>query len=254
MFTVMQIDPTFNLGPYECTPISYRNQFLERNSTGKTPIFVGPVLLHYRKDECTFKDFLNKLKSVRPGLQDIISVGTDGEKALVNAVESCLPKATEKSLHCFRHFCQNVEDMLSRAGIKGASATQYIWEIFGKVATDGSYETGLLDSESDDEFDAMLASLKPVWTACKNGLKAFDYMKQRSEMIKKHMTAKVRREAGLVSMSPNVDVPVKLYTLEAESTNNRIKAKKQCKLSGFMGTIEAIHSTDEEQQEDLRWL
>jgi hypothetical protein len=251
MFTVMQIDPTFNLGPYECTPISYRNLLLERKSTGKPPIFVGPVLLHYKKDERTFKDFLNKLKSLRPGLKDIISVGTDGEKALINALQDCLAKASERSLRCFRHFRQNVEDMLSRAGIKGASATQYVWEIFGKAATDGSYETGLLDSDSEDEFDAMLASLKPVWESRENGSKAFDYVKQRSEMMKKNMIAKVRREAGLISMSASVDVPVKFYTLEAESTNNRIKAKKKRRASGFMGTIEAIRSIDEEQQEDF---
>ena len=132
MFTVMQLDPTFNLGPYECTPISYRNLLLERKSTGKPPIFVGPVLLHYKKDEHTFKDFLNKLKSLRPRWQDIISVGTDGEKALINALQGCLPKASERSLRCFRHFCQNVEDMLSRADIKGASASHYVWEIFSK--------------------------------------------------------------------------------------------------------------------------
>ena len=89
---------------------------------------------------------------MRPRLQDIISVGTDGEKALVNALQGCLPKASERSLRCFRDFRQNVEDMLSRAGIKGASASHYVWEIFGKAANDGSYETGLLDSDSDNEI------------------------------------------------------------------------------------------------------
>ena len=75
MFTVMQIDPTFNLGPYECTPISYQNLLLERKSTGKPPVFVGPVLIHYKKDERTYMDFLNKLKSLRAGLQEIVSFG-----------------------------------------------------------------------------------------------------------------------------------------------------------------------------------
>ena len=86
MFAVMQIDPTFNLGPYECTPISYQNLLLERNSTGKPPVFVGPVLIHYKKDKRTYMDFLNKLKSLTAGLQEIISFGTDGEMALVNAI------------------------------------------------------------------------------------------------------------------------------------------------------------------------
>ena len=76
-------------------------------------------------------------------------------------------------------------------------------------------------------------------------------MTKKSEMMKKHMIAKVRRLAVLPSISVGVDVPVKFYTLEAESTNNRIKSKKQRKASGFMGTIEAIRSIDAEQQEDF---
>ena len=251
MFAVMQIDPTFNLGPYECTPISYQNLLLERKSTGKPPVFVGPVLIHYKKDERTYMDFLNKLKALRAGLQDIISFGTDGEMALVNALQSCFPKATEKSLRCFRHFRQNVEAMLHKTGIKGTSANQYLWEIFGKVSSDGCYETGLLDSESDGDFDALLDSIKPVWSGRENGLKVFEFIMKKSEMMKKHMIAKVRRLVGLPSISSSIDIPVKFYTLEAESTNNRIKAKKQRKASGFMGTIEAIRSIDAEQQEDF---
>lgn len=251
MFAVMQIDPTFNLGPYECTPISYQNLLLERKSTGKPQVFVGPVLIHYKKDERTYMDFLNKLKALRAGLQDIISFGTDGEMALVNALQSCFPKATEKSLRCFRHFRQNVEAMLNKTGIKGTSANQYLWEIFGKVSSDGCYETGLLNSESDGDFDALLDSIKPVWSGRENGLKVFEFIMKKSEMMKKHMIAKVRRLAGLPSISSSIDVPVKFYTLEAESTNNRIKTKKQRKASGFMGTIEAIRSIDAEQQEDF---
>lgn len=56
---------------------------------------------------------------------------------------------------------------------------------------------------------------------------------------------------GLPSISSSVDVPVKFYTLEAESTNNRITTKKQRKASGFLGTIEAIRAIDAEQQEDF---
>ena len=70
-------------------------------------------------------------------------------------------------------------------------------------------------------------------------------------MMKKHMIAKVRQLAGLPSISSSLDIPVKFYTLEAESTNNRIKANKQRKASGFTGTIEVIRSIGAEQQEDF---
>ena len=251
MFTAMQIDPTFNLGPYECTSVLYQNLLLKRKSTGKPPVFVGPVLIHYKKDKRSYRDFLNKLKSLRPGLQEIASFGTDGEMALVNALQSCFPKGAGKSLCCFRHFRQNVEAMRIKVGIRGATAKQYLWEIFGKVSSDGCHETGILDSESDAEFDALLDSIKPVWSVRENGFKVFEYIKQKSKMMKKHMMAKVQRLAGLPSISSNVDVPVKFYTSEAESTNNRIKTKKQRKASGFLGTIEAIRAIDAEQQEDF---
>lgn len=64
MFAVLQIAPTFNLGPYECTLILYQNIILERKSTGKSPALVGYVLIHYKKeDEQTYEEFLSKLKS-----------------------------------------------------------------------------------------------------------------------------------------------------------------------------------------------
>ena len=109
------------VGPYESTPISYQNLLLERKSTGKSPVFVGPVLIHYKKDERTYKDFLSKLKSLRPGLQNAVLFGTDGEMALVNALRSCFPKGTEKSLRCFRHFRQNVEATLNKGNQRNNS-------------------------------------------------------------------------------------------------------------------------------------
>lgn len=45
-----------------------------------------------------------------------------------------------------------------------------------------------------------------------------------------HMIAKVQRLAGLPSISSSVDVPIKFYTLEAESTNNRMKTKNSREL------------------------
>lgn len=164
---------------------------------------------------------------------------------------SYFPKGEGKSLCCFRHFRQNVEAMLIKVGIREATAKQYLWEIFGKVLSDGCYETGILDSESDAEFDVLLDSIKPVWSVRENGLKVFEYIKQKSEMMKKHMIAKVQRLAGLPSISSSVDVSIKFYTSEAESTNNRIKTKKQRKASGFLGTIEAICAIDAQQQEDF---
>ena len=87
-FCTVQIDPTFNLGPYECTPISYRNLTMKRKRTGKSPLGLGPVLIHYRKDQNTHSCFLQSLHDLKPVLQGMLSTGTDGEQALVNAIEA----------------------------------------------------------------------------------------------------------------------------------------------------------------------
>ena len=87
-FCTVQIDPTFNLGPYECTPISYRNLTMKRKRTGKSPLGLGPVLIHYRKDQNTHSCFLQSLHDLKPVLQGMLSTGTGGEQALVNAIEA----------------------------------------------------------------------------------------------------------------------------------------------------------------------
>ena len=87
-FCTVQIDPTFNLGPYECTPISYRNLMMKRKRTGKSPLGLAPVLIHYRKDQNTYSSFLQSLIDLKPALQGMLSTGTDGEQALVNAIEA----------------------------------------------------------------------------------------------------------------------------------------------------------------------
>ena len=46
-YSTSELDPTFNLGPYECTPMSYRNLLLKSKRSGVSPIRFGPVLIHF---------------------------------------------------------------------------------------------------------------------------------------------------------------------------------------------------------------
>ena len=105
----VQIDPTFRLGPYECTPISYRNLMMKRKPTGRSPLRLGPVLIHHRKDQNIYCGFLQNLIDLKQALQGTLSTGTDGEQALVNAIDAKLPNAHSRSLRCFRHLQDNFE-------------------------------------------------------------------------------------------------------------------------------------------------
>lgn len=77
-FCIVQLDPTLSLGSYECTPISYQHVMLRGKRRGASPVRLGPVLIHFRKDEKTFRHFLLTIVDELPKLKEILSCGTDG--------------------------------------------------------------------------------------------------------------------------------------------------------------------------------
>ena len=48
-FCVMTVDPTFSLGDFDVTPVTYRNLLFQSRRTGNAPVCIGPVMIHYRK-------------------------------------------------------------------------------------------------------------------------------------------------------------------------------------------------------------
>ena len=48
-YGILTADPTFCLGEFDVTPITYRHLFLETRRNSQPPIFLGPVLVHYKK-------------------------------------------------------------------------------------------------------------------------------------------------------------------------------------------------------------
>jgi len=78
-------DPTFDIGDYIVTPITYLHLLLENRKDGKHPSMIGPVLIHEKKTTETYSVFSRTLKSLNPGLGKVLAFGTDGEKALVTA-------------------------------------------------------------------------------------------------------------------------------------------------------------------------
>ena len=247
----MQIDPTFRLGPYECTPISYRNIRLKRKRTGKNPLRLGPVLIHYRKDHNKYSGFLQALIDLKPGLQGVLSTGTDGEQALVNAIEDKLPNAHNRSLRCFRHLQDNFKRALTSYGMAGMQR-EFTDEVFGKVDCDGVYQPGLLDAESSTDFDVTLESLREKWKERGDGTeRIFKWIESRADMMKTKMIAIVRRAARLPPITKDSEIPSHFLTNDAESNNNRLKSVKKHTQSGFNGTIEAVRRLADTENEEF---
>ena len=187
-FPIVQLDPTFNLGPYECTPISYRNLLVKSKRNGTSSVRLGPVLIHCRKDEKTFREFLQTVVDAKPKLKEILSCGTDGEIALINAIQSVLPKADERSVRCFKHLQDNMKSALGSFGVAGRQRDS-IDDVFDNVDNDGIYLAGLLDAESPEECDATLQSLRQRWVERGDkSEKVYSWVSEEGEMLKKELS------------------------------------------------------------------
>ena len=104
------VDPTFNMGPFEVTPIVYQNLILTNKHTNNHPVFLGPTMVHHNKDYGTYKILSSTCVSKCKGFRNAKGFITDGEAPLQGAFEDDLSEAT--ALRCFRHFEGNCKEHL----------------------------------------------------------------------------------------------------------------------------------------------
>lgn len=158
---------------------------LRSKRSDASPVRLGSVLFHYRKDEKTFRHLLQTVVNKKPKLKEILSWGTDGETALINAIQSVLPKADERNVRCLRHLQNNIQSAPSSFGVPWRQCN-YIEDVFGSIDKDGIYQAGLLDAEPPEEFDATPQSLKQKWVERGDtSLKVHFWVLERGEMLKK---------------------------------------------------------------------
>ena len=104
---ILTVDPTFCLGDFECTPITYRHLLLLSKRYDTHPVFLGPILTHYRKNFSSFLFFASSLVSLRKSLEAVRVFETDGESALVDAF--CHEFCFAIHLLCFNHMIGNIK-------------------------------------------------------------------------------------------------------------------------------------------------
>ncbi len=95
----MTVDPTFCLGEFDVTPITYRQLMLESRRTHRPPVFVGPMLVHFCKTFSTYVFFASSLVGLKHELEGVRAFGTDGEEQLVKALSHEFPFALHLMLH-----------------------------------------------------------------------------------------------------------------------------------------------------------
>ena len=153
-FSVFGVDATFELGDFYVTLTTYRNLFLTSAYASKPPVLLGPAFIHMERQSDKYHSFFASLLKLQPQISALKAYGTDGEKPLVNALETCFPGAI--GLRCFIHKRKNIEEHL-----KGTSAVvkrELLSDIFGTQEGE-VFSTGLVDKESEEAFDVSLGRL-----------------------------------------------------------------------------------------------
>ena len=118
---------------------------------------LGPLFIHQRKTFATYHFFFSQLVGLRPALCDIQSYGTDGEKALEEALGTQFRDGTH--LRCFLHFRGNLESKLLDIGISKSDAQEFVKDVLGNPS---QLEEGLVDADRD-VLDEEFRALKKKW-------------------------------------------------------------------------------------------
>ena len=159
-FGILTVDPTFSLGDFDVTVTAYRQLILRCRWSSEHPVFIGPVMVHYKKSYSTYLFFASTLLGVRSALSKLKCFGTDGEQALFEAFQTAFPGAIH--LFCSLHMKRNIKAKLRDLGVRQSSQEIVISDIFGQQI--GSHQVeGLLDSENDENFEEGCRVIAEKW-------------------------------------------------------------------------------------------
>ena len=215
-FKPLTVDPTFDIGTFNVTPISYQHLLLETKNEGKHPTLIGPVLISEKKTEETYSTFCSSFKSLELGLSNLIAFGTDDEKALENAFNLNF----ERSVHllCEIHLKKNIERKLIALGIQGRTKDNIVSDVFGHRKGE-VYEVDLSDAASENDFSQQLAILEKKWKdAHENGHDFYVWFcENKAADFVKSVISPVRQRAGLGCP------PERFTTNRSERTNGVIQ-------------------------------
>ena len=129
-FSILQIDPTYDLGNFYVTVTQYEHLLLRSKRTGVHPAMVGPVMIHQKKEQETYSNLSQFLCTKRQALKKLKSFGTDGERGLGNAFLETCPSSIQ--LRCFIHFRRNLIDYMRKIGIDQFNQTKICADILGQ--------------------------------------------------------------------------------------------------------------------------
>jgi hypothetical protein len=183
--SALGIDRTFNLGQSFVTVTVYKNLHVLRRTTASHPIFVGPMFLHWDGSSITYQKFLSYLRAhlnqdcdTEVRYNEALTIASDDEKALVNALQICFPSANH--LLCMIHLEENARRLLAdKLGVSKSKREKVMHDVFKLLP------------EADDSV-VFLRQANQIEEKYESELPVFvDYFKTRLRpAINKHVTAR----------------------------------------------------------------
>ena len=73
LFSVLFVDPTFSLGDFSVTCITYRHLLVTDPRTGQSPVMLGPLFVHQSKSYTTYHCFASSLIGIAPKLVGVLA-------------------------------------------------------------------------------------------------------------------------------------------------------------------------------------
>ena len=246
-FSVLQVDPTFDLGPFHVTATQYENLHLLDRRSGKHPAMLGPIYIHRQKKELTYDGFVSQLIELKPELNSIKAIGTDGEEALYNA----FVKRIENLIHlrCFLHERQNIDRHLKAIGVSEHERKDIIADIFGRQVG-STFKEGILDSDSAEEFWLRLTQLERVWAehTGKKGKELHSWvMKYKADEMVISMLRPVRTRARLG------DPPLHFTTNRVECINSLLSDETDHRPQSLPQFTKIVRELVERQRKNVEW-
>ena len=93
--SVLGTDTTYNLCDMWVTDLCYQNKRLIRNYSGHHPVFLGPFLFHFTKDNQTFTRFTLELQASNPETRKLKKIGVGMEDPIFNGMQSLFPDVSK---------------------------------------------------------------------------------------------------------------------------------------------------------------
>ena len=238
-FSILNVDPTFNLGQFDVTVTTYRHMLLRhaRNPSGRPPVMLGPLFIHLKKDFSAYHFFSSSLISLNRDLRNVQAIGTDGEAALVNAMATSFPVAIQ--LRCFLHFKSNVERKLHSLNLPKTVVETIVSDVMGCPT---QLQLGVVDAETPYELDKQLKQAESRWNALEQPYRSPPefhkwFMRYCRDTVADHMVRDVRSRAGLGNP------PDPFYTNAVESMNKVLKQAihyQKCELPDFVRKMQDV--------------